>query len=807
MNISRKVLIPMLSVLILAFSVISLSSYLLTRNSADTATESVMDALNQKNVALAQAVTALIDADPDRYLRTDRLAELAVLFEVDEIHITDGQGVLRWGSLETFFDFDFHDSEQTRPFLDILNGWPDSAPVVQEPQPRGGGDSAVFQYIGVARIDEPGIVQVGFKLSTIEQIKSEINGNAARALSVIIAVGIAAAALTVFIVILLIRWITGKVYWYESILDSIPSPVSVTDTRGRKSFINKAAEDFSGEKRADLPGAAGGGPFDNFLTDHPDPDGPSEFSRDGKNYRSDLSFLTDRKARKAGYVELIQDVSAYKNMMSEIERRENDLEAALGEAQEANRAKSSFLANMSHEIRTPMNAIIGMTSLGKDSDDAERMVYCFTRIEEASRHLLGVINDILDMSKIEAGKFELSPAEFNFERMLQRVANVANFKIEEKRQKFKIYIDRKIPESLIGDDQRLAQVVTNLVGNAVKFTPEEGMIRVGTYLLDETNGVCTVKITVTDTGIGISPEQQTRLFKSFQQAESSTTRKFGGTGLGLVISKSIVEMMGGKIWIDSELGTGATFAFTFQALRSDADGKRLLGYGADWSGVRILVAEDDQDTAAFFNRITAEFDMRCDMVKTGEDALKLARLGVHDIYFVGTELPDTNSFDLVRMIKREVGARKAVIAMFSNAAMSFLDADAKRAGVDRFVSKPLFPSNIMDTINDILGLAPGGAEGTAASAADFAGRRILVAEDVEINREIVLAALEPMNLTIDFAENGKEAVRMFGGAPERYDLIFMDVQMPEMDGYDATRAIRSFNTPKALTVPIVAMTA
>ncbi|MDR2726695.1 MAG: response regulator, partial [Deltaproteobacteria bacterium] len=382
-----------------------------------------------------------------------------------------------------------------------------------------------------------------------------------------------------------------------------------------------------------------------------------------------------------------------------VRERTHALELQTQAAEVASHAKSVFLANMSHEIRTPMNAIIGMTSIGLNATDMRRMRYCFTKIEDASKHLLGVINDILDMSKIEANKFELSPTEFSFAKMLQRVMTVVTPRIDEKRQQLTVAIDEAIPRILIGDEQRLAQVITNLVGNAVKFTPQTGSIRIDARFSEEKDGICTLLIKVTDTGIGLSPEQQSRLFQAFQQAESSTVRKFGGTGLGLSISKNIVEMMGGQIWVESEIDRGSTFAFTIQAARGEEKERGLSAPGA-----RIMTAGGGQDMPG--------------------------------------EYP----------------------------------------GSDPQQSPP-----------DTTGI--------------FAGQYILLAEDVEINREIVKALLEPTLLEIDFAENGVEAVRMFSEAPEKYKLIFMDVQMPEMDGYEATRCIRALNIPKAGTIPIIAMTA
>ncbi|MCL1889723.1 MAG: response regulator, partial [Desulfovibrionaceae bacterium] len=516
----------------------------------------------------------------------------------------------------------------------------------------------------------------------------------------------------------------------------------------------------------------------------------------------------DETLRITGRDEVGELAAALNSMGTTLRQKIEELSLAKEEALRASSAKSKFLASMSHEMRTPMNAIIGMTVIGKAAADLEKKNYAFEKIEGASSHLLGVINDILDISKIEADKFELSVVEFSFEKMLQRVVNVINFKMEERGQIFSVHIDGKIPDMLVGDDQRLSQVIANLLSNAVKFTPEGGSICLKAHYDGEEGGQVVLRLSVSDTGIGISAAQRDRLFQAFQQAEISTVRKFGGTGLGLVISRRIVEMMGGEIWVESEPGQGATFIFSIRVGRGSAVPHPHAAVPPDWAAVRVLAVDDAPNVLEFFKNTAGNTGFACDTASGGLEALALvAQNGPYDAYFIDLKMPDMDGMELTRRLKADQGAPPVVI-MISAMEWNILEKEARSAGVDTFLSKPLFPSAVVGYLGACLGQDKGdGPEKVRAAEESFAGHCLLLAEDVELNREIILTLLEPTELTIDCAENGVEAVRMFSAAPDRYDMIFMDLQMPEMDGYEATRRIRALDNPRGGQVPIVALTA
>ena len=586
----------------------------------------------------------------------------------------------------------------------------------------------------------------------------------------------------------------------DNIVESSPGPLSITDMNYRIIYINQLALDLCNRNLEETIGVFYGDvsiyPFGSkycpITALEKGIESESLYNEEMQRYfKGSAKYFLDKDGNRIGYIISSTDVTEF--------------QMAREAADHASRAKSDFLSNMSHEIRTPLNAIIGMTAIGTATLDLEKKDYCLNKINASSKHLLGVINDILDMSKIEANKLEISPTKFKFEKMMQQVIDIIAFRADEKHQKLNVHIDRNIPLMIVSDEQRLAQIITNLLSNAVKFTPDEGSIRLDANLKSIQDDICTIQVDVTDTGIGISEEQMPRLFNVFEQAEHSTSRKFGGTGLGLAISKRIVELMGGTIWITSEIGKGSVFSFTIQARFGTESRESLLASDVNWKNIRILAVDDENFICDYFAEMGRQLRIVCDVAESGEAALALiAKNGPYDLYFLDWKMPGMDGIELSKQIKKG-NAGKPVIVMISSMEWVVIETQAKEAGVDRFLQKPLFITAIVDCINGCLGRDE--EVNVRPEVADFRNYRILLAEDVEINREIVLALLEPTQLSIDCVEDGAQAVKAFTDNPARYDMIFMDLQMPEVDGYKATQIIRSLKIPEAQSIPIIAMTA
>ena len=486
------------------------------------------------------------------------------------------------------------------------------------------------------------------------------------------------------------------------------------------------------------------------------------------------------------------------------------LSDALATAEQANKAKTAFLSNMSHEIRTPMNAIIGLNNIAmNDPETPEKTMEYLEKIGTSARHLLSIINDILDMPRIESGRMVLKAEEFSLSKALEQVNTIISGQCREKGLHYECHVKGHVADYYVGDEMKLRQVMINILGNAVKFTPEGGRVTFEIGEVARYEGKSTLRFSVADTGIGMSESYLPHIFEAFSQEDSSATNKFGSTGLGLPITKSIVELMNGHIEVESVKGEGSTFTVTVTLEESSRAFAEIQEGEIQPHEMSVLVIDDDPIACEHAQIVLGQVGIACDTADSGAAGLRKvqlrhARREPYDLILVDWKMPEMDGVETTRRIRSMVGHDSAIVILTSYNWDDIVD-EAREAGVDSFVPKPLFAGTVMDEFREAFRRKN---ESHAAGKADLRGRRVLLAEDMVVNAEIMVMVLGMREVAVDVAENGRIAVELFSTHPEGYyDAILMDMRMPEMDGLEATRAIRSLDRPDAATIPIIALTA
>jgi two-component system sensor histidine kinase/response regulator len=625
------------------------------------------------------------------------------------------------------------------------------------------------------------------------------------------------------------------------IIDFLPDPTWVVDNDGVVVTWNRAMEVITGIHAKDMVGK---GDYEYALAfyDERRPvlidmvwDWRPEFEdkylsikKDGNILRSEsyhphlgeggmylsgtAGLLYDASGNPAGAIEALRDITERKQM-------EKMLRQAQGAAEAASKAKGDFLANMSHEIRTPMNAILGMTHLALKTDLSPKQSDYLNKIQTAGNSLLGIINDILDFSKIEAGKLEMEAVAFNLDEVLDNLASLITVKAHEKEGlEVLFFTDPDAPRALVGDPLRLGQVLVNLANNAVKFT-ERGEILVSTELVTRGEKSVEIQFSVKDTGIGMTEDQKARLFQSFSQADASTTRKFGGTGLGLAISKRLVEMMGGRIWVESVPGQGSRFCFTGVFGISREEARTPYTPPPDLRGLRTLVVDDNSTSREILQGMLESFSFEVTLAASGEEGLAEVEKSMsdldYDLVVMDWKMTGIDGIETAKRIRNLPGlSRIPRIILVTAYGREEIMRQAEKMGLDGFLIKPVSPSVMFDTVMQAFGKESGRPLRTetekeleAAAFKELAGARVLLVEDNEINQQVAMEILSGAGLKVTVAGNGQEAVDLIGA--HVYDAVLMDVQMPVMDGYTATRKIRELESrrPPAARLPIIAITA
>ena len=528
---------------------------------------------------------------------------------------------------------------------------------------------------------------------------------------------------------------------------------------------------------------------------------------DGEIYHKRFVFyLVDRDAKF--YILLKSDTT--KIQRAQFAKNEQ-LRNALEIANQANVAKTAFLSAMSHEIRTPMNAIIGLDSIALNEPNIPKRVHeHLEKIGSSARHLLGIINDILDMSRIESGRMLLKHEEFSFTNMLEQINIMFGAQCRDKGLKYDFTTRGQVDDFYIGDEMKLKQVLINILGNAIKFTDRGGQITFVVEQVAHFEDKSTLRFNVKDTGIGIDKDYLPKIFEPFSQEDSGTSNAYGGTGLGMAITKNIVETMNGNIAVKSEKGIGSEFTVNITLRNSPKSIDSVKGKKIEVKDLRVLIVDDDPIACEHAKVVLGEVGIEAETALNGREALekvrlKRARHEIYNILLIDLRMPDENGIEVTRRIRDIVGNESAVI-IFTAYNWDDIVEEAMAAGVDRFMAKPLFASTIVNEFNQAL--AKKNLNEPEKKLADLNGRKILMAEDMPVNAEIMMMVLSMQGMEVEHAPNGQEAVDTFAKSPPNYfDAVLMDIRMPIMDGLKATETIRALDRPDAKTIPIIAMTA
>ena len=511
------------------------------------------------------------------------------------------------------------------------------------------------------------------------------------------------------------------------------------------------------------------------------------------------------------FVGLFMDIDDEKKMKEQLEKQKIDLQDALAVAQHANRAKTTFLNNMSHDIRTPMNAIIGFTSLAAAHiDNIEQVQDYLGKITTSSNHLLSLINDVLDMSRIESGKVKIEEKETSLPEIMHDLKTIVQADISAKQLEFYIDTADVVNEHVLCDKLRLNQILLNLLSNAMKFTMPGGIVSVriiqkGTA----SDGRVSYEFQIKDTGIGMSDEFQRHIFEPFERERTSTVSGIQGTGLGMAITKNIVDMMGGTISVVSQEGKGTTFTVSLQ-LRT-CRGPVRQEVIPELKGLRALVADDDFNSCSSVTKMLSTIGMRPDWTTSGKEAVLRVKLAEEQndeyaVFIVDWLIPDMNGIEVVRRIRGIIGEEKPIIILTAYD-WSDIEEEAREAGVTAFCSKPIFLSELREILESPF-TAQSAEKRVSEEEPSFAGKKIFLVEDNELNQEIAVEILQEAGFVMDVADDGAAAVEKLKAAePGQYDVVLMDIQMPIMNGYEATKQIRALDSPWLADLPIIAMTA